>query len=231
MQSFEIFVPLPSVSSLGYLCLLGKAHLGQGNHLLPAVTKWLITNLCTVETGARETVGSDLAKGSFSPQNHSTEKLQPGCCPRSSDNLSLIIHTGLICSSMAPERVCEGALYVLFSQRMHLVGWKITEIGKKLALDDESLERTKSSSIFFQERWFMLYQWVSLITALLLKTEEIKFWRRLGTTKPCFWPRMPFMSLAFGDVGLGTGFLRELYVAVRPVQVIIVGKGGVEAHK
>lgn len=98
--------------------------LGQGNQLLAAVTKWLITNLCTVETGTRETVGSDLAKGSFSPQNHSTVKLLPGCCPRSSDNLSLIIHTGLICSSVAPERVCEGALYVLFSQRMHLVWMK-----------------------------------------------------------------------------------------------------------
>lgn len=39
------------------------------------------------------------------------------------------------------------------------------------------------------------------------------------------------MFLAFGDVVLGTGFLRELHVAVRPVQVIIVGKGGVEVHK
>lgn len=42
---------------------------------------------------------------------------------------------------------------------------------------------------------------------------------------------MPFMSLAFGDVVLDTGFPRELYLAVGPVQVIIVGKGGVEVHK
>lgn len=93
-------------------------------------------------------MGSDLAKGSFSPQNHSTVKLLPGCCPRS-DNLSLIIHTGLICSSMAPERVYEGALY---SEDASSLDEKQQRLIKKLALDDECLERTRSSSIFFQER-------------------------------------------------------------------------------
>lgn len=152
---FKVFVPLPSISSYGSLCLLGKAVINPG--CCDKMFYHKSSHRGEKEWGGSE--GSDLAEGSSSLKNHSTVKLLSGCSPRSSDNYSLIIHIGqllFVVLWLLREYVSE--LFMCSLVRGYIQSeWRTTGISNRIPLEGEYLERRKSPSIFFQERWFMLY--------------------------------------------------------------------------